>query len=99
MKINAFPRLTKVLFFFVKIGTAFQSVQQGLIGISGVYLVRMIRDSQTPGDNVWILCLKPELLCCEESIMPLWRALDAKSSEICMDGWVDCDFFFFFFLI
>lgn len=65
------------------------SVQPGLIGISGVYLERMIRDSQTPGDNVgfFVSGIKPAL-CCEESIAPLsgghWMQSPQKSAW--MDG-------------
>lgn len=53
-----------------------ETEQSGLIGISGVYLERMIRDSQTPGDNVgfFVSGIKPEL-CSEESITPLSLSL------------------------
>lgn len=61
------------------------SVQPGVIGISGVYLERMIGDPQTPGDNVgfFVSGIKPEL-CCQESTAPLsggrWMQSPLKSA-------------------
>lgn len=58
-------------------------MQLALIDISGVYLERMIRDSQTPGDDVgfFVSGIKTEL-CSKGSIAPLSGGpLDAKSSE------------------
>lgn len=67
---NALSRQTKgevgnFLFFFLRhgivVGAAVPcgSVQSGLIGVSGEHLERMIRDSQTPGDNVRF-CLRDQ---------------------------------------
>lgn len=58
-------------------------MQLALIDISGVYLERMIRDSQTPGDDVgfFVSGIKTEL-CSKGSVAPLSGGpLDAKSSE------------------